>query len=84
MVGFQVLGTFSTVILSLLAGMFTGWVITLFYNIEAKYFYMDSLYFELPQGSEISFKKSTAHIKKKESFMDENFLEYAQSVEKKG
>ena len=48
MVGFQVLGTFSTVIFSFLAGMFTGWIITLFYNIEAKYFYMDNIYFEIP------------------------------------
>jgi ammonium transporter Rh len=48
MVGFQVLGTFSTVIFSFLAGMFTGWIITLFYNIEAKDFYMDNIYFEIP------------------------------------
>jgi ammonium transporter Rh len=45
MAGFQVLGTFSTVILSFLAGMFTGWIITHFYNIEAKNFYMDNIYF---------------------------------------
>ena len=83
MVGFQVLGTFSTVIFSFLAGIFTGWIINFFYNIEAKYFYMDNLYFELPQGSEKTLKKKTAHINNKESFMDENFLEYGQNSETK-
>ncbi len=44
---------------------------------------MDNLYFELPQGSEKTLKKRTAHINKKEPFMDENFLEYGQNSEKK-
>ncbi len=80
MVGFQVLGTFTTVIFALLVGLFTGWIITHFYNIEAKNFYMDNIYFELPQDAIVKFKKKGAHIKKKQSFMDNQFLEFNQST----
>lgn len=45
MVGYQLIGTFSTVIFAILTGLFTGWVLTWFYNIEAKNFYMDNIYF---------------------------------------
>jgi len=65
MVGYQILGIFSTVFISIITGMFTGWVITKFYNIEAKNFYMDNIYFKLPQGTLQKFKKKGAHIKKK-------------------
>ena len=49
MVGYQVLGTFTTVIFAILCGMLTGLILIPFYNIEAKNFYRDNIYFELPQ-----------------------------------
>lgn len=45
MAAYQVIGTIETVFFGFLAGMFTGWVITWCYNIEAKNFYMDNIYF---------------------------------------
>ena len=45
MVGYQILGTVSSVLFSFICGCFTGYVITLFYNIDAVDFYKDSIYF---------------------------------------
>lgn len=74
MAGFQLLGILTTVMLSFLFGMFTGWLITNFHNIDSKDFYMDNLYFELPQDAKEKFIKKGTHLKKKQTFMDNKFL----------
>jgi hypothetical protein len=71
MAGMQIAGTFMTVGLAFITGMLTGWILSFFYNIEAKDFYMDNIYFELPQEAIKLFKKKGTHIKKKQSFMDQ-------------
>jgi hypothetical protein len=48
MVGYQVSGTFCCVFMVIMGGLIAGLIISKFYKLQAKNFYQDKVYFNLP------------------------------------